>query len=74
MLSFLRRIFSSKILPTWTIFLFDACVVAASVAFAYIVRFPLSDLGHMGNTPWLTVVIVTIVNLIFFKLFRTSWT
>ena len=71
MLTFLRRIFSSKILPTWTIFLFDACIVAASVAFAYVVRFPLSNLGHMGNTPWLTVVIVTIVNLIFFKLFRT---
>ena len=69
--SFIRRIFSFKILPTWTIFLFDACIVAASVAFAYVVRFPLSDLGHMGNTPWLTVAIVTIVNLIFFKLFRT---
>ena len=37
-MSFFRRIFSLKILPSWTIFLFDAFIVAASVVFAYFVR------------------------------------
>ena len=67
---FLRRIFSSKILPTWTIFLFDACIVAASVVFAYIIRFPASFSEHTAYL-WATVAVVTFVNLVFFKLFRT---
>ena len=67
---FLRRIFSSKILPTWTIFLFDACIVAASVVFAYIIRFPASFSDHTAYL-WATVAVVTFVNLVFFKLFRT---
>ena len=68
---FLRRIFSSKILPTWTIFLFDACVVAASVIFAYFIRFPATIFEALGSTMWLTVVVVTFFNLVFFRLFRT---
>ena len=70
-MSFFRRIFSSKILPSWIIFLFDAFIVAASVFFAYFVRFPISEVMKMGTTPWSAVAIVTVVNLIFFKLFRT---
>ena len=70
-MSFFRRIFSFKILPSWTIFLFDAFVVAASVIFAYFVRFPISEVLGMGSTPWTAVAIFTVVNLIFFKLFRT---
>ena len=68
---FFRRIFSSKILPSWTIFLFDACIVALSVVFAYFVRFPFAEVVKMGSAPWLAIVIVTAVNLLFFKLFRT---
>ena len=68
---FIRRIFSSKILPSWTIFLFDACIVALSVVFAYFVRFQFAEVQRMGSAPWLAIVIVTAVNLIFFKLFRT---
>ena len=68
---FLRRIFSSKILPTWTIFLFDACIVAASVIFAYFIRFPATIFESMASSLWSTVAVVTLVNLLFFKLFRT---
>ena len=70
-MSFFRRIFSSKILPSWIIFLFDAFIVALSVAFAYFVRFPISEVVKMGPSVWTTILIVTVVNLIFFKLFRT---
>jgi Predicted nucleoside-diphosphate sugar epimerases len=68
---FFRRIFSSKILPSWTIFLLDAIIVAMSVIFAYFVRFPISEVVKMGSTPWLAVLLVTGVNLLFFGLFRT---
>ena len=68
---FFRRIFSSKILPSWTIFLLDALIVAASVIFAYFVRFPISEVVKMGGDPWLAVLLVTVVNLLFFRLFRT---
>ena len=68
---FFRRIFSSKILPSWTIFLLDAIIVAVSVIFAYFVRFPISEVVKMGSTPWLAVLLVTGVNLLFFRLFRT---
>ena len=70
-MSFFRRIFSSKILPSWTIFLFDAFVVAASVVLAYFVRFPVADVMEMSPSPWGAVAVVTVVHLIFFKLFRT---
>ena len=68
---FFRRLFSSKILPSWTIFLLDAIIVAVSVVFAYFVRFPISEVVKMGGTPWLAVLLVTVVNLLFFRLFRT---
>ena len=68
---FFRRIFSSKILPTWTIFLFDACIVAISVAFAFFIRFTAVDIAKMETSPWVAVAIVTVVYLLFFKLFRT---
>ena len=70
-MSFFRRIFSSKILPSWIIFLFDAFIVALSVAFAYFVRFPIAEVVKMAPSVWTTILIVTVVNLVFFKLFRT---
>ena len=39
--------------------------------FAYFVRFPISEVVKMGSTPWLAVLLVTGVNLLFFRLFRT---
>ena len=70
-MSFFRQIFSSKILPSWTILLFDAIVVAVSVLFAYLIRFPLMETLGSGHFPWLSVLIITAVNLVFFRLFRT---
>ena len=70
-MSIFRQIFSSTILPSWIIFLFDALIVAGSVLFAYLVRYPISEVAQMGSFPWLVVLIVTVVNLIFFRLFHT---
>ena len=68
---FFRRIFSSKILPSWTIFLLDAIIVAVSVVFAYFVRFPVSEVVKMGGTLWPAVLLITVVNSLFFRVFRT---
>ena len=70
-MSFFRQIFSSKILPSWTILLFDAIVVAVSVLFAYLIRFPLVETLGSGHFPWLAMLVITAVNLVFFRLFRT---
>ena len=70
-MSFCRQIFSSKILPSWTILLFDAIVVAVSVLFAYLIRFPLVETLGSGHFPWLAMLVITAVNLVFFRLFRT---
>ena len=70
-MSFFRQLFSSKILPSWTILLFDAIIVAVSVLFAYLIRFPLAEVARSGQFTWLAVFIVTIVNVVFFRLFRT---
>ena len=70
-MSFFRQLFSSKILPSWTILLFDAIVVAVSVLFAYLIRFPIVETMGSGHFPWWSVFVITFVNLIFFRLFRT---
>ena len=70
-MSFFRQLFSSKILPSWTILLFDAIVVAVSVLFAYLIRFPIVETMGSGHFPWWSILIITFVNLIFFRLFRT---
>ena len=70
-MSFFRQLFSSKILPSWTIMLFDAIIVAVSVLFAYLIRFPLAEVARSGQFAWLAVFIVTVVNVVFFRLFRT---
>ncbi len=70
-MSFFRQLFSSKILPSWTILLFDAIVVAVSVLFAYLIRFPVVETMGSGHFPWCSVFVITFVNLILFRLFRT---
>ena len=70
-MSFFRQIFSSRILPSWTILLFDAIVVAVSVLFAYLIRFPIPEIARSGQLPWLAILVIMVVNLVFFRLFRT---
>ena len=67
--SFLKRVFSSKVLPSWTILLFDLVVIVFAVFCGYLTRYlfggtALSD-GEMG----LTLLIVVVFALIFFRVF-----
>ena len=70
-MSFFRQLFSSRILPSWTILLFDTIIVSMSILFAYLLRFPIREVARSGQFPWLAVFIVTVVNVVFFRLFRT---
>ena len=69
--SFFRKIFSSRILPSWTILLFDLMVVVISVVLAYIIRFGLSSAVTMGGEMRRTFLIVIPLNLLFFRLYHT---
>jgi len=69
--SFFRRIFSSRILPSWTILLFDACVIVFSMILAYAIRFTVDDAMAMGTEIRISMAVVLVLNLIFFRVFRT---
>ena len=69
--SFIRRIFSSRILPSWTILLFDACVIVFSMILAYAIRFTVDDALEMGSEIRISTAVVLVLNLIFFRVFRT---
>ena len=69
--SFFRRIFSSRILPSWTILLFDLCVIVISILLAYAIRFSFKDALLMGRQIRLAFLVVIPLNLLFFRVFRT---
>ena len=68
--SFFRRVFSSRILPSWTILLFDACVIVFSMILAYAIRFTVDDALEMGSEIRISTAVVLVLNLIFFRVFR----
>ena len=69
--SFLRRLFSSRVLPSWTILLFDILVIVFSVFVAYLTRFLLAETMLMEGEVARTLVVVIPFTLLFFRLFRT---
>ena len=69
--SFFRRVFSSRILPSWTILLFDACVIVFSMILAYAIRFTIDDAVEMGSEIRISTAVVLLLNLVFFRVFRT---
>ena len=70
--SFFRRIFSSKILPSWTILLMDLCIVIVSLLLGYLARFSFVGSQAFGGPDFrITLVTVLVLNLVFFRVFRT---
>ena len=70
-MSFLRRIFSYRILPSWTILLFDSLIVIFSVVMAFILRFSFKEIDSVGSLMRNSIIIVLAVNVLCFKLFHT---
>ena len=67
----MKRIFSSRVLPSWTILLFDIVVVVFSVFAAFLVRFLFADVKLMDGELIRTLGVVLPLALIFFRVFRT---
>ena len=68
---FLRRIFSLKVLPSWIILIFDVFIVAASVLVGYLIRTDFSFVMEQKGLMWASVGVITFVDIIFFRIFRT---
>ena len=71
MMSFFRRIFSSKVLPSWTILLIDSIIVVCSVLVAYMLRFSFTMLMTITPTVLYSVLLSLGVALVFFRVFHT---
>ena len=69
--SFFKRIFSSRVLPSWTILLFDILVVVVSVFVAYLTRFLFAGTHLTEGEATRTLILVIPFALLFFKVFRT---
>lgn len=69
--SFLKRIFSSKVLPSWTILLFDIVVVVVAVLCGYLTRYLFGGPSMMEGELPRTLLVVLFFSLVFFRVFRT---
>ena len=70
-MNFLRKIFSSKVLPSWVILLLDIAILIVSVVFAFMLRYSPSDLNVHSNEILMMLGLTLVFNLIFFKAFHT---
>ena len=70
-MSFLRRVFSSKVLPSWTILLIDICIVLVSVLLSYLLLYSASELNQITTLLQTTCGLCVVVNLLFFRVFHT---
>ena len=70
-MNFFRKIFSSKILPSWTILLIDILIAIVSVGMGFLLRFGFADVSGMGEQFLLTSAIVVFLNILFFRVFHT---
>ena len=70
-MNFLRKIFSSRILPSWIILLCDILTTLFSVFVAFLLRYSYQDLEVRGGELITTMGIILVCNLVFFRAFKT---
>ncbi|WP_294610028.1 nucleoside-diphosphate sugar epimerase/dehydratase [uncultured Bacteroides sp.] len=68
---FFHRYLSAKVLPIWTILLIDVLIVVVSSLLAYALRYDFRSIFLESSTIDKTIVWTVIVNLVFFRIFRT---
>ena len=66
-----HRYLSAKVLPIWTILLIDVLIIVVSSLFAYALRYDFRSIFLESSTIDKTIVWTVIVNLVFFRVFRT---
>ncbi|MCI6211850.1 polysaccharide biosynthesis protein [Bacteroides heparinolyticus] len=70
-LKFIQRYLSTKVLPIWTILLIDVFIIILSSILAYILRYDLRSIFLESSNIDKAIFGAVIVNLIFFRVFRT---
>lgn len=68
---FFHRYLSAKVLPIWTILLIDVFIIVVACLLSYALRYDFRSLFLSSSTIAKTIVWAIIVNLIFFRVFRT---
>lgn len=69
--NFFHRYLSAKVLPIWTVLLIDILIVVISSLLAYALRYDFRSLFSESSSIDVTIVWTVIVNLVFFRVFRT---
>ncbi|RGT54120.1 polysaccharide biosynthesis protein [Bacteroides intestinalis] len=68
---FFHQYLSAKVLPIWTILLIDVLIIVVSSLLAYALRYDFRSIFLESSTIDKTIVCTVIVNLVFFRIFRT---
>lgn len=66
-----KNYLSIKVLPIWLILIMDIFLTLISVLLSYFMRYDFTDMIYESGTMKSTLLIVTVVNIVFFKIFRT---
>ena len=66
-----HRYLSAKVLPIWTILLIDVLIIVVSSLLAYALRYDFRSIFLESSTIDKTIVWTVIVDLVFFRVFRT---
>lgn len=69
--NFLHRYLSAKVLPIWTILLIDVFIIVISCLLAYALRYDFRSLFLNFSIITQSLFLSIIVNLVFFRVFRT---
>lgn len=67
----LHRYLSAKVLPIWTILLIDVVIIAISGLLAYAFRYDFGSIFHEDTHLDNTILWTIVVNLVFFRVFKT---
>lgn len=69
--NFFHRYLSSKVLPIWTILLIDVFIIVIASLLAYALRYDFRSLFLESSSIEKTIIWSVVVNLVFFRVFRT---
>ena len=69
--NFLHQYLSAKVLPIWTVLLIDVVIIAISGLLAYAFRYDFGSIFREGTHLDSMVLWTIVVNLIFFRVFKT---
>lgn len=67
----LKKYVSIKVLPIWLILIMDIVITLFSVLLSYFIRYDFTDMFFQSGRMRTAMLIIPVVNLVFFRVFRT---